>query len=300
MLLEVAACVWHHRSDASMACASARSNGSAPERLPANVCSGQRGERSRCAGGSHRGLRTRIGPLNLLGSTTCPPCVISARPVATSRRAAIRAGSINLDQSSAPTARAASDGHTEALVDRPSSSDSNEASSCRSMSLRPCLRQLSEHQRTESQSRAQTLRHVMVRPHRAQGLDGREERAMPPVCRRRRTHARLLRTRSRPPEPAENRKVSPTTARRAGLIDGHDGSCHVGTFRVDGTVHTAYRRCLAETTRIRITRLAAERHKTINETVRNAIRALRQDTMARDLADGLTEDETAWLDADAG
>lgn len=49
-----------------------------------------------------------------------------------------------------------------------------------------------------------------------------------------------------------------------------------------------------------MTRLAAQRHETIDETVRSAIRALRQDAMARDLADGLTEEETAWLDADAG
>jgi len=113
---------------------------------------------------------------------TCPPWVISARPMATRRRAAIRAGSISLDHSSEPTARAASDGHTEALGDRPSSKDSKEASSCRSTSPMPCLRQLSEHQRTESQSRAQTLRQVMLRPHRAQGLDGRAGRVIPEVC----------------------------------------------------------------------------------------------------------------------
>jgi predicted transcriptional regulator len=57
---------------------------------------------------------------------------------------------------------------------------------------------------------------------------------------------------------------------------------------------------ISRDTHARVTRLAAERHETIDETVRNAIRALRQDAMARDLADGLTEDETAWLDADAG
>jgi hypothetical protein len=49
-----------------------------------------------------------------------------------------------------------------------------------------------------------------------------------------------------------------------------------------------------------VTRLAAERHETIDETVSRAIRALRQDAMARDLAAELSEDETAWLDADAG
>lgn len=66
---------------------------------------------------------------------------------------------------------------------------------------------------------------------------------------------------------------------------------------------------MAETTTIRIsrdtharvTRMAAERHETIDETVSRAIRALRQDGLARDLsAEELTDDETAWLDADAG
>ena len=49
-----------------------------------------------------------------------------------------------------------------------------------------------------------------------------------------------------------------------------------------------------------MTRLAAERHETIDETVSRAIRALRQDTMAQDLRVELTDDEVAWLDADAG
>ena len=65
---------------------------------------------------------------------------------------------------------------------------------------------------------------------------------------------------------------------------------------------------MGETTTIRIsrvthaavTRLATERHETIDETVSRALRALRQDSMARDLAAELTEDETAWLGADAG
>lgn len=65
---------------------------------------------------------------------------------------------------------------------------------------------------------------------------------------------------------------------------------------------------MAETTTIRIsretharvTRLAAERHETIDETVNRALRALRQDAMGRNLAEKLTEDEIAWLDADAG
>ena len=65
---------------------------------------------------------------------------------------------------------------------------------------------------------------------------------------------------------------------------------------------------MAESTTIRISRdtharvvqLAAERHVTIDETVRNAIRALRQDVIAADLAVGLTEEEVQWLDAGTG
>ncbi|MAS56660.1 hypothetical protein [Nocardioides sp.] len=53
-------------------------------------------------------------------------------------------------------------------------------------------------------------------------------------------------------------------------------------------------------THLRVTRLAAERHETIDETVNRAIRALRQDAMARDLAADLDDEETAWLDAEAG
>ena len=78
--------------------------------------------------------------------------------------------------------------------------------------------------------------------------------------------------------------------------------------RVDGSIYTDLTWVMAETTTIRIsrdtharvTRLAAERHETIDETVSKALRALRQDSMARDLAAELTDDETAWLDADAG
>lgn len=65
---------------------------------------------------------------------------------------------------------------------------------------------------------------------------------------------------------------------------------------------------MAETTTIRVSRdtharvarLAAERHETIDETVSRAIRALRQDAMARDLTAELRDEEAAWLDADAG
>lgn len=57
---------------------------------------------------------------------------------------------------------------------------------------------------------------------------------------------------------------------------------------------------ISRDTHARVTRLAMERDETIDQTVNRAIRALRQDGMARDLSVELTADETAWLDADAG
>ena len=57
---------------------------------------------------------------------------------------------------------------------------------------------------------------------------------------------------------------------------------------------------ISRDTHARVTRLAAQRHETIDETVSRAIRALRQDGMGSDLARPLTDDETSWLDADAG
>lgn len=65
---------------------------------------------------------------------------------------------------------------------------------------------------------------------------------------------------------------------------------------------------MVETTTIRVsrethaklTRLAAESHETLDETVARALRVLRQEAIGRDLAVPLTEDETTWLDADAG
>lgn len=64
---------------------------------------------------------------------------------------------------------------------------------------------------------------------------------------------------------------------------------------------------MAETTTIRVsrdtharvTRLAAERNETVDETVSRALRALRQDAIGQELAAELTDDETAWLHADA-
>lgn len=57
---------------------------------------------------------------------------------------------------------------------------------------------------------------------------------------------------------------------------------------------------VSRSTHARVARLAAERQETIDETVSSAIRALRQDAMAGDLATGLGDEERAWLDADAG
>lgn len=57
---------------------------------------------------------------------------------------------------------------------------------------------------------------------------------------------------------------------------------------------------ISRDTHVRVTRLAAERHETIDETVSTAIRTLRQDAMGRDLAADLTDEERALLDADAG
>lgn len=46
--------------------------------------------------------------------------------------------------------------------------------------------------------------------------------------------------------------------------------------------------------------MAADRHESIDETVSKALRALRQDSMAHDLAADLADDELAWLVAHAG
>lgn len=65
---------------------------------------------------------------------------------------------------------------------------------------------------------------------------------------------------------------------------------------------------MSDTTTIRISRithdelsrLARERHQTVAETVARAVRLLRQDQVGHELASPLTDDEVAWLDADAG
>lgn len=50
----------------------------------------------------------------------------------------------------------------------------------------------------------------------------------------------------------------------------------------------------------RVTRLAQQRHETIDQTVNRAMRALRQLTMGRELNDALNDEEKAWLDAELG
>ena len=57
---------------------------------------------------------------------------------------------------------------------------------------------------------------------------------------------------------------------------------------------------ISRDTHQQVTRLADDRHETIDQTVRRAIRALRQEEMGRDLAGELRDDETAWLDAPSG
>lgn len=65
---------------------------------------------------------------------------------------------------------------------------------------------------------------------------------------------------------------------------------------------------MSETTTIRVTRatreelrqLAAHREESMADTVARAVRLLRQDEMGQELARPLTDEEVAWLDADAG
>ena len=65
---------------------------------------------------------------------------------------------------------------------------------------------------------------------------------------------------------------------------------------------------MPDTTTIRISRtrhdelrrLAIRRHQTVAETVSRAVRLLQQDEIGQTLALQLTDEEVAWLDADAG
>lgn len=53
-------------------------------------------------------------------------------------------------------------------------------------------------------------------------------------------------------------------------------------------------------THSRITKLAQQRHETVDQTVDRALRALRQLSMGRDLSTDLNDEEKAWLDAELG
>lgn len=57
---------------------------------------------------------------------------------------------------------------------------------------------------------------------------------------------------------------------------------------------------VSTTTRDQLRDLAQHRHQTLAATVEQAVRLLRQDQMALDLAAPLTDEEIAWIDADAG
>lgn len=57
---------------------------------------------------------------------------------------------------------------------------------------------------------------------------------------------------------------------------------------------------VSRATRDQLRRAARERHQTVAETVALAVRLLRQDELGRDLARPLSDEEVAWLDADAG
>ncbi len=91
-----------------------------------------------------RDRRIRIGPFARLGSTTRPPWVISTRPLATNRRAAMRAGSISTRQSSAATCRAASDGQIDASRERAASNWRIACSSSSSVAVARVRRHASE------------------------------------------------------------------------------------------------------------------------------------------------------------
>lgn len=60
------------------------------------------------------------------------------------------------------------------------------------------------------------------------------------------------------------------------------------TIRINRTTHDELRR------------LAKERHQTVADTVSRAVRLLQQDDIGRDLAAPLTDEESTWLNADAG
>ncbi|MDQ3709795.1 MAG: hypothetical protein M3387_10930 [Actinomycetota bacterium] len=60
------------------------------------------------------------------------------------------------------------------------------------------------------------------------------------------------------------------------------------TIRIDRTTHQELKR------------LARKQHATVSDTVARAVRVLRQAQIGGELAGGLVEDGTAWLDAASG
>lgn len=57
---------------------------------------------------------------------------------------------------------------------------------------------------------------------------------------------------------------------------------------------------ISRTTHDELRRQADRRHQTVGETVSRAVRLLQQEAIGRDLAEPLSDDESSWLDADAG
>jgi len=57
---------------------------------------------------------------------------------------------------------------------------------------------------------------------------------------------------------------------------------------------------ISRTTHDELRRLAKGRHQTVADTVSRAVRLLLQDDIGHDLTAPLTDEETGWLNADAG
>jgi hypothetical protein len=60
------------------------------------------------------------------------------------------------------------------------------------------------------------------------------------------------------------------------------------SIRIDGATHAD------------IKRLASELGRSVGETVALAVRRLRQEILGKELAEPLTDEESAWLDAELG
>ena len=116
--------------------------------------------------------RTRIGPRALDGSTTRQPCVISARPPATSRRAARRAGSMRSLHPCGSINMATSEGQMLLPTPRSTSNFSIAAPMRASRSLPDADLHAEEQYFTCSQLRSHFFRQVISRPHAAHGLEG--------------------------------------------------------------------------------------------------------------------------------